>query len=165
MKVVRYLPLTAAAAAAVAVLGFTPVDKASADAQIGVLKCHTVPGTRRNYIIRSTADVDCIFDKKGGGTEKYVGETGIAIGASLTFKQTEEKLYYTVAATTTEVPKGALAGKYLGGQVDVAVKKGAGGAVMVGGGSNQFSLAPMGTTEEGYGLSAGVGFLYIEPAK
>ncbi len=163
MKSIKYLSLALGAAS---VLAFAPLELALADeAQIGVLKCETVPGSRKNYLIRSTTDVDCVFEKKGGGTEKYVGETGIAIGATLTFKQTEEKLYYTVAAATTSVPAGALAGKYIGVQADLAAKKGVGVAVLIGGGNNQFSLAPMGLTEEGYGVSAGVGFLYIEPAK
>ena len=163
MKAIRTISLGLGAAS---LLAFAPVDSVRADkVEAGVLKCETVPNTRRNYIIRSTADVDCVFEKKGGSTEKYRGETGIAIGATLTFKQTAEKLYYTVGAATTNVESGALAGKYIGGQVDLAAKKGAGGAILVGGGSNQISLSPMGLTQEGYGVSAGVGFLYLEPAK
>lgn len=164
MKLIKYISLVFGAAA---VFAFAPPEAVVAgdEFQVGQLKCKTVPGTRRNYIIRSTADVDCVFEKKGGDIERYVGETGIAIGATLTFKQTEEKLFYNVAAATTDVPMGALTGKYVGGQVGAAAKKGAGGALLIGGGNNQISLSPMGTTDEGYGVSAGVGFLYIEAAK
>ena len=163
MKLIRTISLGLGAAS---LLAFAPVGSVKADSvEVGVLKCETVPKTRRNYLIRSTADVDCVFEKKGGGTSKYMGETGIALGATLTFKQEAEKLYYTVAASTTDVKDGALAGKYVGGQIDMSAKKGAGAAVLIGGGNNQISLSPMGMTEEGFGISAGVGFLYLEPAK
>ena len=154
-----------AAVGATTLIAVAPVATVQANNELGVLKCETVADSRKNYLIRSTADVNCVFEKKGGGFEKYIGETGIAIGVSLTFKQSSEKLYYAVAANTTSLAAGALAGKFIGGQADVAVKKGAGGAVLVGGGNDQISLSPMGLTQEGYGASAGVGFLHLQPVE
>lgn len=161
MKPFRYLPLLLGAAVV-----FAPLQTALAKTELGVLKCKTVPGTRHNLLIRSTADVVCQFEEKGGKVEEYKGETGIAVGLTLTFDQKEEKLYYTVISNTTSDKPGALAGKYVGGALSGAVGKGAGVAVLVGGGDNNFTLQPLGgTTGEGFGASAGVGFLYIEPKK
>lgn len=148
-----------------AIMAFVPVQSVLAKrGEIGVLKCKTVPGTRHNLYIRSTTDIVCDFDRKGGGIEKYKGEAGIALGLTLTFKQKEENFYYTVLSATTDVKSGALAGKYVGGALSGSIYKGGGVAVLIGGGENNFTLQPLvGETEEGYGISGGLGFLYLEP--
>ena len=93
-----------------------------------------------------------------------MGDRGIALGLTLTFAQKAQKLSYAVAANTTTLAPGALAGKFTGAQADVAISKGAGAAVLIGGGNNQLSLSPMGLTQDGYGASAGVGFLHLQLA-
>ena len=50
--------------------------------KVGLLTCNVVPGSRVNLIIRSTADVECVFENNGV-SEEYHGETGIALGPSL----------------------------------------------------------------------------------
>ena len=149
---------------AVAAVALAPMGSAQAATEFGVLKCETNEETRKNYVVRSTADVTCVFERRGGGTEKYIGESGIAAGLTLTFAQESQKLSYAVAANTTTLAPGALAGKFTGAQGDVAIKKGAGGAILIGGGNNQLSLSPMGLTQEGYGASAGIGFLHLQLA-
>ena len=161
----KALSALAAVAGLASVLTFFPAQPAAASSEVGILRCETVADSRTNYLVRSTADVTCVFENRAATTENYIGETGIAVGLTLTFKQTAEQLRYAVAASTTTVEPGALNGKFVGAQADVAVKKGAGGAILVGGGNDQISLSPMGLTQGGYGASAGVGFLHLQAVK
>ena len=133
---------------------------------VGVLTCSVVPGTRLNLLIRSTADVKCVY-AKGGEIEEYVGETGIALGLDLSFKQ-NEKLAFTVIAASEDVRPGAkaLGGKYVGGELSAAVGLGLGAKALVGGGAKNIGLQPLVLeTSTGIGVSGGLSFLYIEPAE
>ena len=84
--------------------------------EIGLLTCNVVPGTRLNLLIRSTADVECLFENNGV-TEEYHGETGIALGLDLSIRS-NEKMAFTVIAVASDIGPGAkaLGGKYVGGQ-------------------------------------------------
>lgn len=133
--------------------------------EVGLLTCEVVPGTRLNLLIRSTADVRCVFDNSGT-IERYVGETGIALGVDVSIKS-DEKMAFAVLAATSDTQPGsyALAGKYVGGQASAAAGVGVGAKVLVGGGNKNFSLQPLALeTSTGLGASAGIGFLYIEKA-
>jgi len=134
--------------------------------QIGVLQCKVVPGSRVNLLIRSTADVDCTWEY-AGATERYKGETGIALGLDLSFKDNESIAFGVIAASSDIAPGNyALEGKYVGGQASVAAGVGLGAKVLVGGGAKNVSLQPLALeTSTGLGASAGVGFLYIERAQ
>jgi hypothetical protein len=150
-----------------ALLAAAPMAQAQqAGVQAGVLSCSVVPGTRLNLLIRSTADVDCIYENQGK-TEKYRGETGIALGLDLSFKDNEQ-FAFTVLAASADVMPGAhsLAGKYVGGQAGASAGVGVSASVLVGGGEKNVSLQPLVVgTNTGLGASAGIGFLYIEAAK
>ena len=132
--------------------------------EVGVLICEAIPGSRVNLLIRSTADVKCTFDNNGT-IERYIGETGIALGLDISIKK-NEKMAYTVLAASSDTRPGSysLAGKYVGGQASAAAGVGLGAKVLVGGGDKNFSLQPLALeTSTGLGASAGIGFLYIEP--
>ncbi|MBL1141256.1 MAG: DUF992 domain-containing protein [Proteobacteria bacterium] len=134
--------------------------------QLGVLKCNVVPGSRVNLIIRSTADVECQFDN-AGTVEKYKGETGIGLGLDLSFK-TDEKMHFAVFAASNDVSANshALAGKYVGAELNAAAGVGLGAKALVGGSNDSFSLQPLALeTSTGLGASGGLSFLYIEAAK
>ncbi len=146
--------------------GFVQAEDEQGGIEIGVLICKVIPGTRVNLLIRSTADVECTFDNQGT-VERYRGETGIALGLDLSIKN-DEKMAFTVLAASSDVNPGAysLAGKYVGGQASAAVGVGLGAKVLVGGGEKNFSLQPLALeTSTGFGASAGLGFLYIEPER
>ena len=66
--------------------------------EVGVLTCDVVPGTRLNLLIRSTADVKCVFENNGV-SEQYYGETGIALGLDLSFRSNERMAFVVFAAT------------------------------------------------------------------
>ncbi len=134
--------------------------------EVGVLTCSVVPGTRLNLLIRSTADVKCVY-AKGGQSEEYVGETGIALGLDLSFKQ-DEKMAFTVIAASEDIRPGAkaLGGKYVGGELSAAVGLGLGAKALVGGGAKNIGLQPIALeTSTGIGASGGLSFLYIQPAE
>ena len=139
----------------------------TAGLQVGIIKCTVVPGSRVNLLIRSTADVDCTWEY-GGAVEKYRGETGIALGLDLSFKDNESIAFGVIADSADVTPgKYAPAGKYVGGQADAALGVGVGAKVLVGAGNKNVSLQPLalsGSTGS-LGASAGIGFLYIEAAK
>jgi hypothetical protein len=139
----------------------------AAQTQIGVLSCQSVPGTRINLIIRSTTDIQCTFTDSQGVLERYVGETGIAFGADLTFGKSDESFAFTVISTTSINAGGhTLAGKYLGGKASASLGVGVGVAILVGGDSDNFSLQPIALEgNRGFGAAAGLGFLYIEKAR
>lgn len=147
---------------------FGPVGAAHAQGglEVGVLTCSVVPGTRLNLLIRSTADVKCVY-AKGGETEEYVGETGIALGLDLSFKQ-DEKMAFTVIAASEDIRPGAkaLGGKYVGGEVSAAAGLGLGAKALLGGGAKNIGLQPLALeSSTGIGASGGLSFLYIEPAQ
>lgn len=133
--------------------------------EVGVLSCSVVPGTRLNLLIRSTADVTCTY-AKGGESEAYVGETGIALGLDLSFK-TDEKMAFTVIAASEDVRPGAkaLGGRYVGGELSAAAGLGLGAKALIGGGAKNIGLQPLALeSSTGLGASGGLSFLYIEPA-
>lgn len=134
--------------------------------QVGVLTCNVIPGSRVNLLIRSTADVDCVYENQGV-TETYKGETGIALGLDLSFKE-NEKFAFTVLAASADVKPGAhaLAGKYVGGQIGATAGVGASVSALIGAGNKNVSLQPLALgTNTGLGAAAGIGFLYIEHAQ
>ena len=138
----------------------------TAGLEVGVLSCTVVPGSRVNLIIRSTADVTCEFNN-GDTVEKYVGETGIGLGLDLSFK-TDEKMAFSVITASSDVRPGAysLTGKYVGGELTASAGVGLGAKALVGAGDQNFSLQPLALeTNKGLGVSGGLGFLYIEPAR
>ena len=133
----------------------------------GVLTCKSIPGTRVNLIIRSTTDVTCEFRDDIGKVEYYIGETGIALGADLTFKKEEETFAFTVlSASSIIVGEHTLVGKYVGGKASASVGVGVGAAILVGGNNDNFSLQPLAVEgNKGFGAAAGLGFLYIEKGR
>lgn len=162
MKTVKTFALLLALAGLAAPIG---TAHAEGGLEVGVLTCSVVPGTRLNLLIRSTADVKCVYSK-GGENEEYVGETGIALGLDLSFKQ-DEKMAFTVIAASEDVRPGAkaLGGKYVGGELSAAAGLGLGAKALVGGGAKNIGLQPLVLeSSTGIGASGGLSFLYIEAA-
>jgi len=150
---------------AAALLAAPLAATAAGSSDIGILNCKAVPGTRLNLIVRSTVDVRCSF-KGSGVTERYVGETGIALGLDLSFRK-DEQFAFTVLSASNKAPGNhALAGKYIGGKATAAAGIGLGAAALIGGSSDNFGLQPLALeSSKGVGVAAGIGFLHLEPAK
>ena len=110
---------------------------AASSIEVGLLTCNVVPGSRVNLLIRSTADVECVYENNGV-TEEYHGETGIALGLGLSIRS-NEKIIFTVIATANDIAPSAkaLGGKYVGGQVSAAAGLGIGAKALIGGGARK----------------------------
>jgi len=136
-----------------------------AGAELGSLTCHRIKGTGVNLILTSSAQVRCVFNGTGGARQWYIGETGVKLGVDLKFGGEETINFAVISATGGFVPEGAfLSGKYRGGKADAAFGVGVGAAVLLGGSSDTMALQPAIETSTGAaGVSAGLGFLDIEP--
>lgn len=135
--------------------------------ELGRLDCMVVPGSRRNLLISSTALVDCVFNAASGPVTYYRGETGIGLGIDLSIK-TDDRFSFAVltARPAPDYTNHPLAGRYYGAEATVSIGRGIGAKALVGGSGQQFTLAPIGgQTTIGEGISAGAGYLYLEPAR
>ena len=142
-----------------------PLAAGADSMRVGVLTCETVEGSRLNLLVRSTADVMCEFTDSAGNSEKYKGESGIALGLDLSFKSVENFAFAVISASDLSAGRHSLAGKYAGGKASASAGVGLGAAALVGGANDQFGLNPIAVgSEQGVGASAGIGFLYLEAA-
>ena len=131
-------------------------------AEVGVLTCNTVPGSRLNLLVHSSADIECVFKDADGTVEHYKGETGIGVGIDLHVAQ-DETVIFTVIASHFQPGTHQLAGGYAGAKAGVTAGLGAGAALLVGGSDDSIGLKPAVSHSEGLGLAAGLGYLSLEP--
>lgn len=165
-KISRYSKILSITFAGALLLVSNSTIAEEAGLQAGVLECKTVPGSRVNLIIRSTADVTCEYNNQGT-IEKYIGETGIGLGLDLSFTS-DEVMHFAVIAASSDTTPGAyaLAGKYVGGELNAAAGVGLGAKGLVSAGNSSFSLQPIAiNTATGLGVSGGLSFLYIQADK
>lgn len=161
------LALTLALGLALA-LGGVSAETGGPGIKLGILKCDQVPGSGVNLLIHSTAQVTCLFTSATGERQAiYKGETGIGLGIDLNWNRTET-IAFTVFGVSADTGPGKhpLVGKYLGVKASVSLGIGMGVQVLVGGGKNQFTLQPLVIEQAtGFGIAAGLGYLYLEAAR
>jgi hypothetical protein len=151
-------------AGACAVALFAPAA-ASAGNRIGTLQCRLL-GNNISIVVENQ-QIDCNYrdDAEGAEPAHYTG-TLTKVGANVTYNGQGE-LGWGVVADTGKVGPGALEGEFAGPEVSARVGVGGGGAILVGGSNNTFSLQPF-NIEAGAGLgwTAGVEKLkltYVPP--
>ena len=132
-----------------------------AGGEIGVLTCKTVPGSRINLLVHSTADIECAFRESDGSIEEYKGETGIGLGIDLQIAH-DETLVFTVLAKHFNPGSHQLAGHYVGAKARASAGVGGGAALLVGGSDDSIGLKPAVSHSTGAGVAAGLGYLYLE---
>ena len=130
-------------------------------AEVGVLTCKTVPGSRINLLVHSTADIQCEFKESDGSIERYKGETGIGLGIDLHIEH-DETVIFTVVASHFQPGTHQLAGHYAGAKAGVTAGVGGGAALLVGGSDDSIGLKPAISHNKGLGVAAGLGYLYLE---
>ncbi|MDP6389457.1 MAG: DUF992 domain-containing protein [Alphaproteobacteria bacterium] len=164
MKASKRIASVGPAFAVVALLLASAPATAEVGINIGVLTCKTIKGTRSNFLIHSSVEMNCTFTTPSGA-EKYRAKSGIAIGIDLNWNRVEEISFAVLSgAIEAGIGKYALAGRYYGGKASVTAGVGAGAAGLIGGGSKNFSLQPLGLeTSTGLGLSGGLGYLDLAP--
>jgi len=161
MKFSKVLTISAAVIAAGSALFGSSV--LAAGVEVGTLTCEPIQGTKRNLLIHSSVEVDCVFEG-GSVKENYKGETGIALGVDLNWKQDEVVKWVVIAPTSDQMPIGhALAGKYAGAKAEATAGVGAQANALVGGGDKSFTLQPLSLGgQTGFGAAGGLGYLYLE---
>ncbi len=131
---------------------------------IFTLKVTALPGTGHNLIIKSSVDIDAVFTDTAGNEEYYIGEMGYKLGVDLSVKSNEQ-LAYIVFSPSSNYKTGsyALQGKYFGQKAKASMGVGAGAQILLGGFDKSFTLQPLALEgTEGYGVSAGLGYLYLQ---
>lgn len=127
-----------------------PVE-AKSGVNVGVLSCEVEGGI--GLILGSSKDATCVFEKSGGGRERYVGnisKLGIDIGI------TEESYISWAVFAPGEIGRGALAGSYGGASAEVTAGLGLGANVLVGGLEKSIALQPV-SVQGQTGLNVAVG--------
>jgi hypothetical protein len=132
--------------------------------KMGTLTVKAVPGSGKNLIIKSSVDVEAVFTDTAGKKEYYIGEMGYKLGVDFSIKS-HEQLEYAVFSPSTDHKTGsyALQGKYFGQKATAQMGIGGGAQILLGGLDRSISLQPLALTgTKGYGVSAGLGYLYLQ---
>jgi Protein of unknown function (DUF992) len=129
----------------------------------GYLTCHVASGW--GFIIGSSRKIRCSYtSSKDHHTEHYRG-TISKFGADIGYLQSAVILW-AVAAPTTDLGPGALAGDYGGAQASVALGVGAGANVLIGGFKKSIALQPVSVEgQNGLNVAAGVAALSLHYEK
>lgn len=142
-----------------------PAMADEAGVKIGKLTISSVPGSGKNLIIRSSSDVEAVFEDLNGKEEFYIGEAGIEFGIDLAMKEGEWNQVYLVFSPAEDYRTGsyALQGKYFGTRAGAGVGVGVNAQVLLGGLDKSFSLQPLSVgTGTGTGVEAGLGYLFLQ---
>ncbi len=139
-------------------------NETSASGKLGSLACKQISGTGINLLIYSRYEVRCVFTDGSRIKQWYLGQTGVALGLDLKFKEKETIYLGVVSSTQGFVPEGAfLAGKFGGAKADVALGVGGGAAVLLGGSNDTIALQPAVSVSKGVGVAAGLSYLTLDP--
>jgi hypothetical protein len=123
--------------------------------RVGTLQCKLM-GNSLTVLVENQ-QVDCNYRDTKEGAEP-VHYTGVLtkVGPNITINGQGELGWGVVAETSDPVGPGALAGEYTGGGVSGKIGVGGGGAMLVGGSNQTFSLQPF-SIEAGSGLGWNAG--------
>jgi hypothetical protein len=133
--------------------------------RIGSLQCRLL-GNGISVLVENQ-QIDCMYrdDAEGAVPAHYVGAL-TKVGANVTINGAGE-LAWGVVSATSHIGPGALAGAYYGPGFSAKVLVGGGGAALVGGSNDTFSLQPFNIQAgSGVGWTAGVERLtlaYVPP--
>jgi hypothetical protein len=157
---IRQLACLIAAAAALTALATSPVP-AQTSVQAGTLTCDVSAGI--GMILTQKQTMTCSFVAVNGGPpDLYTGridQFGVAIGAVQ-----EGTLIWGVLAPASGVPRGALAGTYVGVGAQATAGAGLGANALIGGTGRSFSLQPLSIQgQTGINIAGGVTTVTLTP--
>ncbi|HEY1850100.1 MAG TPA: DUF992 domain-containing protein [Candidatus Binataceae bacterium] len=140
-------------------LAAMPVRAADMKVKTGYLTCHEASGW--GFIIGSSHKVRCTYTSNEHHVEYYEGSIS-KFGADIGYLQSAVILW-AVAAPTTNLGAGALAGSYGGVDASVALGVGAGANVLVGGFDKSIALQPVSVEgQNGLNVAAGIAGLSLK---
>ncbi len=151
-----YSTLLAAAAIALTV---TPLHAQQHYTKAGVLTCRTSASI--GLIVGSHQRLRCSFAPDNGGQREgyagHINRVGLDLGVTA-----GGVMAWAVATSTTGVPHGALAGKYVGASGDISLGLGVGANALVGGSHRSVALQPLSVEGQvGINLALGVAGLTL----
>jgi hypothetical protein len=153
-------------AAASLVLGSTaitlPTVAAPNTVESGILRCDVSAGL--GLIVGSNRQMNCVFERSRGPAEYYTGTIqrfGLDIGATA-----GGVMVWSVLATRDRLPRGAVAGNYVGASAEASAIAGLGANALVGGSNSSVSLQPLSVQGQvGLNVAAGVAQLTLQSAR
>lgn len=146
-----------------ALLASSTVAMSQASIQFGVLECDVSAGI--GLIFTQKQKMTCVYTPNNGGpTDNYTGsieEFGLALGET-----NGGVLTWAVASVEKGVPKGALAGTYVGLTASASAGAGVGANDLSGGFNRAYVLQPYSVeTQTGVNLAAGVAKVTLREAQ
>jgi hypothetical protein len=152
--------LIAAATLALGLAGGTATTALSQDARVEVGQLHCTVEGGAGFIIGSSKDMTCRFDRVGAPSEHYVGtinKLGVDIGWT-----NETIIAWTVFAGTNSFADGALSGTYGGATAEATIGAGLGANALVGGIDRSFALQPLSVqAQTGLNVAGGLASLTL----
>src|SRR5271170_6549622 len=140
-------------------LATLPARASNMQVKTGYLTCHEASGW--GFIIGSSHKIRCTYTSNNHHTEYYTGSIS-KFGADIGYLQSAVILW-AVAAPTTDLGAGALAGSYGGVDASVALGVGAGANVLVGGFQKSIALQPVSVEgQNGLNVAAGIAGLSLK---
>lgn len=131
---------------------------AKADIKVGLLKCQVESGF--GYIIGSSKELSCRFERMGGLNEHYAGKI-IKLGADVGFAG-KGNLIWAVFAPSQDVEYGALSGTYVGAAAEASAGVGLGANVLIGGWQRSVNLQPVSVSAHtGFNAAGGFGAIML----
>jgi hypothetical protein len=128
----------------------------------GVLTCRTSASI--GLIVGSRQRLACQFKADRGWTQNYagtIGRLGLDVGVTA-----GGVMVWAVLASTANVPRGALAGTFVGASGDASLGVGAGANLLVGGTRRSVSLQPLSLEGQvGVNLALGVARMRLVPIR
>lgn len=139
-----------------------PAAHAQNTSQVGRLTCRLAPSI--GLIVGSRQRMSCQFvTDSGGRVERYAG-TITRLGLDIGFTA-GGNLIWAVFSRVSGLPRGALAGSYVGASGDIALGIGFGANALIGGSHRSITLQPLSVSGQiGVNLALGVAGLRLRYA-
>jgi hypothetical protein len=154
----RNLTLAAFVLALLALAAAPALAAGKMTVKTGYLTCHVASGW--GFIIGSSRQIHCTYSSKNHPHEHYTGSIS-KFGADIGYLQSA-LILWAVAAPTTDLGPGALAGHYAGAQASLALGVGAGANVLIGGFKKSIALQPVSVEgQNGLNVAAGIGAMSL----
>lgn len=150
-----------AAAAAVSIATVAAAGAQESKLVAGTLTCKGEGTT--GFIVGSTQRLSCLYESATGGhSHAYaskINKIGLDVGTT-----GPSTLVWTVLGSTTALPRGALAGSYVGVSAEASIAIGGGANALIGGSNKSIVLQPLSVKgQQGFNIAVGVAELSLTP--
>lgn len=160
MKVQRNISVVLAVAAFFGQGSLSPASAEDAKGVAGSLTCKGKGGV--GLILGSKEKFSCTYKPAGKTPPQQYNATLTKVGLDIGIKG-ESTMIWTVLGSTSDLPAGALTGKYAGVSAEAAVGIGAGANALIGGSKDSIVLQPFSVEgQKGLNLAVGISGLTLQ---